>query len=478
MSKFPFQKVYGKVHGTRKIGLGLMGWAEMLAQLKIPYDSNEAVNLARDISYYVTETARKKSVQIAEERGVFPFWEGSVWEKQGKKVRNATATTIAPNGSTGMICNTTGGIEPFFKLAFKKTCMDGKELIYRNTLLEGELWKVFQGEKLEEILHKIDETGTIRGIEEIPEEIRRVYATSHEVAPEWHVKMQAAFQTGRDGVGVDNAVSKTVNLPENATTEDIKKIYTMAYEEGCVGITIFRDNCKKGVLSKLETKVKLVQNSVKSPPMIESKAQAFKYKVKRQQNGDSLHIMITSDLYVDDKSSKAYFIPSEIFQTRAPIGHAVSASFAQSGIDRTEILRGPNPDYAELISRLQSVYSNEEEGLGPRRIKSIEHAVGVVLEDCLLKNGIVGHDELNKLTNLVEKQKLRKVEYKSEEYHALISQVKAASSEEEIEVIGNHGKLGIKFVCKNCGSEKYTFEAGCNHPKCVDCGEVEGGGCG
>ncbi len=478
MSKFPFQKIYEKVHGTRKVGLGLMGWAEMLAQLKIGYDSDEAIELAKNISKYITETARKTSEKLAEERGVFPFWEGSVWEKQGKKVRNATVTTIAPNGTTGMICDVTGGIEPFFKLAYKKVCMDGRELIYRVPLLEKDLNEILKDDpkSLENLLEEIDKEGTMQDVELTNpdlEKLKEVYKTAHDISPEWHVKMQAAFQSG-----IDNAVSKTVNLPNEATIEDVKRIYKMAYEEGCVGITIFRDGCKEGVYSKLEKKIELVQNNVKPDRRLEIKDQATKCKVKRVQNKDSLHIIVTSDLYVDDEAQKAYFVPAEIFQERAPLGNARSVSFQQAGIDRTEILKGPDPDYAEIIGRLESASSDEEEGIGPMKIKSIEHAVGIALEYFLLKNGIVGHDETGQLINLVRKSKLRKVKPDSEEYKSILSQVGANKNEEELIVRGNHGKLGYKFVCESCGCEEYTFEAGCNHPKCKKCGWVAGGGCG
>jgi len=473
MSKFPFRKVYSMVHGNRKVGLGLMGWAEMLAQLKIPYDSDEAINLGKEISDYVTKNAREKSSELAEERGAFPFWEGSVWEKEGVKVRNATTTTIAPNGTTGMICNVTGGIEPFFKLAFKKTCMDGKELIYRVPLFESDLYEKYGEKGLEEIIVKVEEEGSIQNLD-IDEDLKKVYRTAHDISPEWHVKMQAAFQSG-----VDNAVSKTVNLPNDATIEDVKKIYLLAYKEGCTGITIFRDGSKSGVYSALEKSVELVQKNIRSDPRLEIKPQAIKYKIRRPQNNDSLHMIFTADLYVNDKNGKAYFMPAELFQERAPIGDAKSVDFQQAGMDRTEIFNGPNPDYVELISRWQSASSNEEEGLGPMKIKSSVHAVGIVTEHLCKKNGIIGHDKTTgKLINLVRKNDLRKVEQDSEEFQALISQVRTNDGEEELIVMGNQGKLGHKFTCEKCGSLEFTFEAGCNHPKCKDCGEIEGGGCG
>jgi ribonucleoside-diphosphate reductase alpha chain len=480
MSKFPFKKVYEIALGTREIGNGLMGWAEMLTQLRISYDSEEAVSLARKVSGFITDSAREKSIELAKERGVFPYWEGSEWEKENVRVRNATLTTIAPNGTTGMIADANGGIEPFFKLAYKKTCMDGKELPYIIPQFVKDLEKHFSGKDLEEILKEVREKGNIQDIDKVPEELKKIYKTSHDISPEWHVRMQAAFQSG-----IDNAVSKTVNLPNNATEEDVQRIYQMAYDEGCVGITIFRDGCKKGVYSGLEERAKnkeieLVQNDVKKHQILSIKPQAIKYKVKREENKDSLHIILDSDLYVDDKNKKAYLIPSEVFQNRSPLGHATTTSFSQAGIDRTEILKGPNPDYVELIARLQSAFSHEEEGIGPGKIKSVEHAVGVAFEDYFLRNGIIGRDKItNQLVNLVRKNELRHVKEDSEEYEELMKQVRARNSDDEqLVVIGNNGKLGHKFVCETCGSEEYLFEAGCNHPKCKSCGDVEGGGCG
>lgn len=474
MSKFPFQKIYGMVHGNRKIGLGLMGWAETLSQLNISYDSEDALKLARELSRYITNTARKESGKIAEERGVFPFWEGSVWERENKKVRNATVTTIAPNGTTGMICDVNGGIEPFYKIAFKKTCMDGKELVYRVPSFEHALRKQISNEnELEKILYEVDKKGAVQDVEGVPENLKAIYKTAHDISPEWHVKMQAAFQSG-----IDNAVSKTVNLPKEATVEDVARIYRMAYDEGCVGITIFRDQCKQGVYSTLDSKIKLIQNRVKSSPVVDRKPQSIKYKVKRQQTGDSLHVILTSELYVNDKTHEAFFIPSEDFQVRAPLGESTSVSFAQSGIDRTEIFRGPDPDYAEIILRLQSASSNEEEGLGPRRIKSIEHAVGLTMEDYLLRNGVVERDETGRLRNKVRKPELRKVEQNTEEFEEIMSQVRVYNNEAELEVFGHSTKLGKKFVCERCGCEEYTFIAGCSHPVCKQCGESSGGNCG
>jgi len=484
MSKYPFQKVYGAVHATRKIGLGLMGWAEMLGQLDLRYDSREARDLAAHLSSYITEKAIVKSEELAGKRGVFPAWEGSFDDRQGRRTRNATRTTIAPNGTTGMICDVNGGAEPFFKAAYSKTCMDGKVLEYWAKGLIKDLEAVAEGDELRDILLEVQRTGSVQHIKGIPDKIKNKYLTAHDISPEDHIRMQAAFQNGENGAGIENAVSKTVNLPYDATVEDVKRLYMLSWKEGCVGTTIFRDRSKKGVYGSLEQKVdkgvpQLVQNNVVIPKILDVKAQAFKTRVKRRVNEDSLHMTFASELYVNNESKKAYFIPTELFQERAPLGHSTSVSFSQSGMDRTEILQGPDPNYAEFVTRLQSASSNEEEGLGPSRIKSIEHALGVAAEYVLLTNGIIGRDDqTHKLVNLIRKKDLKKVETGSEEYDEILKQVRVRGSDEKLEVSGNHGKLGKRFECEFCQCTEFVMEAGCHSPKCANCGEIEGGGCG
>jgi hypothetical protein len=239
---------------------------------------------------------------------------------------------------------------------------------------------------------------------------------------------------------------------------------------------VYRAGSRSGVLIEkersLEKMVELVQFNVKNDPRLDIRDQALKYRVRRPQNKDSLHVIVTSDLYVNESTKKAYFVPVEIFQERAPLGDSSSVSFQQSGIDRTEILRGDNPDYVELITRWQSASSNEEEGLGPKKIKSIEHAVGLVMENCLLANGIIGYDASlspPQLVNIVRKRDLRKVERGVDEWHRIMSQVRVVHTEKELEASGTNGIKGFK--CPKCGSREIPiFEAGCNKPRCADCG--------
>jgi ribonucleotide reductase alpha subunit len=277
---------------------------------------------------------------------------------------------------------------------------------------------------------------------------------------------------------VDHSISVTINLPKGTEESLVNELYIEAWKAGCKGATIYVDGSRDGILKKAKMeKIVLVQKNVKAHSLLQIKPQAMKYKIKREANKDSLHIILTSDLYVDDKNKKAYFIPDEDFQVRAPGGAATSVTFAHSGMDRTEILRGNDPDYVEFVKRLQSPFSNEDEGLGPNRIKSIEYAAGLVFEDYFLRNGIIKTDDITgDLVQNIRKKDLRKVERKSKEYKSIISQVSLA--EEEIEISGNNGKLDKVFECNRCGSTEFYFESGCHTPKCKSCDHDNGVGCG
>ncbi|MBO8182510.1 MAG: vitamin B12-dependent ribonucleotide reductase [Archaeoglobus sp.] len=245
---YPIPEIEQMTLANRKIGLGVMGWADMLFMLKIPYDSEEALQLAERVMGFIQEESHKASQALAEERGVFPNWKGSVWEKKGIKMRNATTTTIAPTGTISIIAGCSSGIEPIFAVAYRRmNILDGEEFFEVNPIFERYLKEA--GLYSEELISRIAETGTLEGIEEIPAEIRRVFKCALEIAPEWHVRMQAAFQKY-----TDNAVSKTINLPNHATREDIEKAFILAYELGCKGLTVYRDGSREEQVLSLKRK--------------------------------------------------------------------------------------------------------------------------------------------------------------------------------------------------------------------------------
>lgn len=238
VNKYPVPEIGKLTRGNRKIGLGIMGFADMLILLNIPYDSEEALDLAEKVMKFVSEEAIKKSVEIGEKRGAFPNFKGSLWEKRGyDTIRNSTVTTVAPTGTISIIAGCSSGIEPIFAVAFVRNVMDGSRLLEIQPTFE-KLAKEM-GFYSRELMMDVAKTGSIAEMKVVPEDVRRFIVTSFDVDPEWHVRMQAAFQKF-----VDNAVSKTVNLPHEATVEDVRRIYLMAHKLKCKGITIYRYGSK------------------------------------------------------------------------------------------------------------------------------------------------------------------------------------------------------------------------------------------
>jgi ribonucleoside-diphosphate reductase alpha chain len=245
---YPIPEIGQMTLANRKIGLGVMGWADMLFLLRIPYDSEEALQLAEKVMGFIQEESHKASQALAEERGVFPNWEGSVWERKGIKMRNATTTTIAPTGTISIIAGCSSGIEPIFALAYRRmNILDGEEFFEVNPIFEEYLREA--GLYTEDLISRIAETGTLEGIDEVPADIRRVFKCALEIAPEWHVRMQAAFQKY-----TDNAVSKTINMPNSATRQDVERAFMLAYELGCKGLTVYRDGSREEQVLSLKKK--------------------------------------------------------------------------------------------------------------------------------------------------------------------------------------------------------------------------------
>jgi ribonucleoside-diphosphate reductase alpha chain len=236
-NRFPLKEIEEKTKLTRKIGLGIMGFADLLIKLRIPYNSEKAESLARELMSFISQKAWEMSEELAKERGVYPAWSGSVHEKENRRVRNATVTTIAPTGSISIIAGCSSGIEPIFALAFKRQVAIG-QWFEIHSLFEKELKE--RGLYSDELMDKVVSEGSIAHIDEIPEDMKKIYVTAHDIEPEWHLRIQKAFQDY-----VDNAVSKTVNLRNEATVDDVRKVYLMAYELGLKGVTIYRDRSKE-----------------------------------------------------------------------------------------------------------------------------------------------------------------------------------------------------------------------------------------
>lgn len=238
VNRYPLPIIDETTKATRKIGLGVMGYADLLLKMGLPYGSEEAVGLAEELMGFITETARDASRELAEKRGAFPLFSESIY-KDGPALRNATVTTIAPTGTLSIIAGCSSGVEPVFAYAYIRNVMDGTEMLEVNPVLEDALKS--RGIFSSDLMRKIAAEGTLVHIPEIPEDLRKIFVCAHDIRPEDHVRTQAAFQRH-----TDNAVSKTVNFQNSATRKDVSRVYQLAWKEGCKGVTIYRDGSRYG----------------------------------------------------------------------------------------------------------------------------------------------------------------------------------------------------------------------------------------
>jgi len=235
-NKYPLDNIDKTTKLTRKIGLGVMGWADSLLMMGIPYNSAEAIALGEKLMEFITRQGREESAALAKTRGAFPLF-GESTLAEGEPRRNATITTIAPTGTLSIIAECSSGVEPIFGYVFIRNIMDGTEMVEVNPILKEELEK--RGLYTDELMKRIAAEGTVAHIDELPEDLRRVFVSAHDISPEDHIRMQAAFQKY-----TDNAVSKTVNFPKAATREDVAEVYNLAFHLGCKGVTIYRDGSR------------------------------------------------------------------------------------------------------------------------------------------------------------------------------------------------------------------------------------------
>ncbi len=367
MSEFPIEKIHEMVHANRKIGLGVMGWADMLILLGIPYDSEEAIQLGKEVMRFITAEAQKMSEELAQQRGPFPNFGGSIYDRAGgKELRNATLTTIAPTGTISIIAGCSSGIEPIFGVSFvRKNVLDNDELVEANSHFE----RIAKDEGFysEDLIQRIARVGSLKGFEEIPDRVKRLFSCAHDITPECHVQMQAAFQEF-----THNAVSKTVNFPRSATKEDVKKVYMLAYELGCKGVTIYRDGSRETqVLNRITEETATPQAAPTKARHRKSRPKVLDGRTIKMETGcGTLYITINED-------QDGFF---ELFSTMGKAGGCAASQCEAIGRLVSLAWRSSIPT-EEMVKQLSGICCHKQVGVGNDKILSCADAIAKAIRE-------------------------------------------------------------------------------------------------
>ncbi|AMD91590.1 vitamin B12-dependent ribonucleotide reductase [Desulfovibrio fairfieldensis] len=390
-SLFPLPRIAETVRKNRKIGLGVMGFADLLFELGVPYNSREGIALAERVMGFVQEEGHKASVELAKERGPFPAYPASTYAKAKKgPYRNATVTTIAPTGTLSIIAGCSSGVEPLFALCFTRNILDGERLVEVNPYFEAAL--AATGLASHELMDSVVAKGSIQDMDFLPAKLRKVFVTAMDIEPVWHLRMQAAFQRH-----TDNAVSKTVNLSNTATEQDIFDIYWLAYKEGCKGVTVYRDGCKSiQVLATGEGQKKMdgepaapsgqvavqtgrAQAAVRKRPDI---VQGFTQKV---QTGLGAMYLTVNEVGGE---------PFEVFATIGKSGRSITAKAEAIGRLVSLALRS-GVHVRDVVAQIKGIGGEHPVFRGKGLLLSIPDAIAWVLEKRYLKDEHIG--EVNDL---------------------------------------------------------------------------------
>ncbi|MDD4136051.1 MAG: adenosylcobalamin-dependent ribonucleoside-diphosphate reductase [Candidatus Shapirobacteria bacterium] len=365
VNEFPVQKIRDMVSKTRRIGVGVMGFADALFKLGVRYDSEEGIAWAEKIMKFVTESAKEATCELAKVRGTFPLWDVSVFANTDYKPRNMALTTIAPTGTISMLADTSSGIEPVFSLGYQKNTVEGKTLYSVNSTLVDELKR--RGIYSEELIEKIVKSGGIlKEVEEIPEDLKSVFVTALEIEPEWHIRIQAAFQKY-----TDNAVSKTINLPEEATVDDVREAYLKSYSLGTKGITIYRSGSRSfEPMSKVKTKTAATEALVGEGSVLQKKKSTpIMARGVRLKKKCDLGSVYTSIFY------EAGDGPVEVFVTLGKSGGFMAGAAEAIGrLGSLSLKYGASLD--EIADNLVGISCGQKIGLGNGTVLSMFDAVG------------------------------------------------------------------------------------------------------
>jgi ribonucleoside-diphosphate reductase alpha chain len=423
VNPYPLPEIDETVKANRRIGLGVMGWADLLFTMGIPYDSQEALNLAEQLMAFIEDRGHDQSVKLAEERGPFPNWSKSIY-RNDPPLRNSTVTTIAPTGTISMIAGCSSGIEPIFALAFEHRVKQGDDERVLPFINEAFVRVAKErGFYSEALMEEVLKQGHLRGIPGIPEDVKRVFQTAHEIPFEWHVRHQAAFQKS-----TDNGVSKTINLPNASGAEDVANAYLMAWELGCLGITIFRDGCKGSQVLNLGVSKKEAASTAESTAVVKPRPRRLAGRTYRVETP-----LGTAFVTVNENGQGE---PFEVFVSIGKGGSDTMAVAEALGRLISLTLRLPSPLSAtrrleEVIGQLSGIGGGRPLGFGPQRILSLPDGLARVLAEHLGQT----------------------------------------TADENVASIMKADPRRIGDLCKECGQPTFIYEEGCK--KCLSCGYNE-----
>lgn len=429
MNKYPLPEIDEMTKKTRKIGLGVMGFADVLFYLGIPYNSQQAVDLADELMSFVDRISKEESMALANTRGVFPAYELSTFYEKRTAMRNATTTTIAPTGTISIIAGASSGVEPLFAISFVRNVMDNDRLVEVHPYFEKVAKE--RGFYSEELMERIAREGSIQHIDEIPEDVRRVFVTAHDISPFWHIKMQAAFQKH-----VDNAVSKTVNFKNDATKEEVEEVYMLAYRLACKGVTIYRDGSRENQVLNTGSEEVKKEVAVGSLPLVKPRMRP------EVTTGITEKVKIgCGNLYITVNSDENGVC--EVFTNLGRAGGCPSQSEATSRLISIALRSGM--DVKEIIEQLKGIrcHSTLRQKATNKEIKvlSCPDAIGKALERAMNTCVDVGNSTIDDFA------------YTADEDLA------------DVRVPGNTKKSDS--LCPECGSI-LEHEGGCNI--CRNCG--------
>lgn len=438
VNRYPIPETAEISRNNRKIGLGVMGFADALYALGIPYDSGEGVAFAEMLMQALNDESHKASELLAVERGVFPNWKGSIWEPRGIRMRNAATTTVAPTGTISIIANCSGGIEPLFSLVFFRNVMDGQRLLEVNTPFE-QVAKA-RGFYSKELMKRIAEHGSIRKMEDVPEDVRRVFCTAHDIAPEWHIRMQAAFQAHCDA-----SISKTINFAHEATVEDVRKIYLLAHAHRCKGVTVYRDGCRQNqpmalAEKKVGEKKKAFPSGPSRPMPLPEIMSAI--RIKQVTPFGNMHIKIV----VDPVAQREYEIFAQLGK-----GGDIACSDLEGMCRLISLYLRVNGSLDDIVAQLDGIGSSLSVPTKDGRIASLADGLAKAIQKYQRAKQVAGLDAL-----LLGKADLSTIARGTKLEHGIVQDTQSGTE-----------LNGFKIRCPECGGV-LIFEEGC--AKCHGCG--------